>query len=1193
MSDHVAHRPRADTRESVFFNDAEPSQDDSTLTLARGNIGQMGTFFDLLNATAYDPHHDDGHDSEDESVDTESEATTPVTPHQDPLDEPVGVPHEFDPHKHAQRPKPKRGDSVFKGVSAHDEQLRRELLVDSVESAEAAIARAQDSGVEDDFVDNVDPANAGKSPEEMLRTLVDEFGPWTDDSEKFVMQTPGALYRSSVLIKGIIALTNRRLFIFAFIPPPDSNEIIRAGPVVVHVPGMFVKKKKVWVELRRDTATWYASSTKTYKPLGSLRWSQVKEVRDYDPANPLRFSSQTIDGRVREFEFETAEAAMHWQADMQAAVYTFRATSDRLRLALPLQYVTRTVVTPFTPLADRVQLEFDTTCPDRGSPAGSEHNDAPQSVDFGYLKSHAIFTEKLVEMIEAAKDLPRCAGALPILEIDGPARGPDADLTETPDSSLPARFVHTFALADDPTSVWTASGVALVRTLPIFGAIAISSSFFCFWKHNIIGADVLVRIPLVDIDDAVANRAFGFRIWGLAVQVHGAPDCRLDFTSKKLRDEVVTRLKTAVLEAKVSELAMAGNDVSANSTPALESRSSYNGSTTESTASEERNGHPALSVRTDEKSLTSSGTTGSTGSPYIMSPLKPSFGVARDKAVVLGQNTTEDVAVTGISKPVPFPTLIGASGNRRRVTGLHFVCLTIGSRGDVQPYIALGIELKKDGNRVTIASHPEYRAWVESFGLEYKEVGGDPGALMKLSVEHKMFSPGFFKESLGHFRQWLDDLFHESWLACQEADVLIESPSTFAGIHVAEALQIPYMRAFTMPWTSTSAYPQAFAASVDLGAGYNLMSYSLFDSVIWKAMSGQVNRWRKHDLGLKPTTEKKMKASKVPFIYNFSSAVVPKPMDWGDHITISGYWFLPTDDKQSLDSKLVDFINRARADNKPIIYIGFGSIVVSDAAAVTRAVVKAVENSDVRAILSKGWSERGEKKHEEVPLPDSIFSVASVAHDLLFPLIDAACHHGGAGTTGASIRAGLPTLIHPFFGDQFFWATRVTKLGAGIKIETLSEKDLTSAFKRATTDRVIREKAEDVGKKIRMENGPRQAIEFIYDHLNLALERSTDRAARAAGTHHSHTPTEVPLSPYATTSSPSTPEGLETQLKAKSRFPTLPRCRSSSRDRVIQRSATVSAPKSSPLQSPPATPTRDPVGETNGHRRPPIRESTV
>lgn len=122
-------------------------------------------------------------------------------------------------------------------------------------------------------------------------------------------------------------------------------------------------------------------------------------------------------------------------------------------------------------------------------------------------------------------------------------------------------------------------------------------------------------------------------------------------------------------------------------------------------------------------------------------------------------------------------------------------------------------------------------------------------SLTSFSKQLQMFSPGFFKESLGHFRQWLDDLFHESWLACQEADILIESPSTMAGIHVAEALGIPYFRAFTMPWTTTSTYPQAFAAGVDLGPTYNQLSYTLYDSIIWKATAGQVNRWRKNELG--------------------------------------------------------------------------------------------------------------------------------------------------------------------------------------------------------------------------------------------------------------------------------------------------------------------------------------------------------
>jgi sterol 3beta-glucosyltransferase len=129
------------------------------------------------------------------------------------------------------------------------------------------------------------------------------------------------------------------------------------------------------------------------------------------------------------------------------------------------------------------------------------------------------------------------------------------------------------------------------------------------------------------------------------------------------------------------------------------------------------------------------------------------------------------------------------------------MCLTIGSRGDVQPYIALGLGLKKEGHQVTIVTHEEYKEWVEGFGIEHRTAGGDPGALMKLSVEHKMFSPEFFKESLTNFRQWLDELLVDAWEQCQGAEVLLESPSAMAGVHIAEALNIPYFRCFTMPWT--------------------------------------------------------------------------------------------------------------------------------------------------------------------------------------------------------------------------------------------------------------------------------------------------------------------------------------------------------------------------------------------------------
>jgi sterol 3beta-glucosyltransferase len=146
-------------------------------------------------------------------------------------------------------------------------------------------------------------------------------------------------------------------------------------------------------------------------------------------------------------------------------------------------------------------------------------------------------------------------------------------------------------------------------------------------------------------------------------------------------------------------------------------------------------------------------------------------------------------------------------------------------------------------------------------------------------------------------------------------------------------------------------------------------------------------------------------------------------------------WFLDNPDLNwEPPASLIEFMEKARADSKPIVYIGFGSITVPNPNRVTTRIIDAVLKSGVRAILSKGWSARMSKPEEnlkdtEPVIPPEVYQLDKVPHDWLFPQIDAALHHGGAGTTGASLRAGIPTLIKPWFGDQFFWASRVQKLG--------------------------------------------------------------------------------------------------------------------------------------------------------------------
>lgn len=169
---------------------------------------------------------------------------------------------------------------------------------------------------------------------------------------------------------------------------------------------------------------------------------------------------------------------------------------------------------------------------------------------------------------------------------------------------------------------------------------------------------------------------------------------------------------------------------------------------------------------------------------------------------------------------------------------------------------------------------------------------------------------------------------------------------------------------------------------------------------------------------------------------------------------------------------LVDFISSSHAAGKKIVYVGFGSIVVSDPEAMTRCVVEAIKRSGVHAILSKGWSDRlqnrkGHEQSEPEALPSQIYPLKSVPHDWLFARIEAACHHGGAGTTGASLRAGIPTIIKPFLGDQFFWGDRVEALGVGSCIRKLTVESLAEAFTMATTDEKQIARAKMVGEQIR------------------------------------------------------------------------------------------------------------------------------
>ena len=571
----------------------------------------------------------------------------------------------------------------------------------------------------------------------------------------------------------------------------------------------------------------------------------------------------------------------------------------------------------------------------------------------------------------------------------------------------------------------------LHRVLPLYGKIYIGDRHLCF-RSMLPGTKTRLILPLAHIENVTKERAVtALRYAGLVVIIRGHEEVFFEFHSGDVRDDCcVTLLRSLEAVRYLKESSLLSPEDRDSARAAQQEHQMLQQARAEGNAEHELKMPKTVSTTTTNSSNPSDA---------------PNILFDDPRASIINFEPNESFRVT---------------------------CLTIGSRGDVQPYIALCKGLLERGHKPRIATHREFEGWIRGHGIDFAPVEGDPAELMRICVENGMFTYSFLKEASSKFRGWIDELLSSAWQACQGSDLLIESPSAMAGIHIAEALEIPYFRAFTMPWTRTRAYPHAFAVPErKMGGAYNYVTYVMFDNVFWTAIAGQVNRWRRRELGLPATTLDKLHPNKVPFLYNFSPSVVVPPLDYSDWIRVTGYWFLDEGKDWEPPQDLADFIAKARQDGKKLVYIGFGSIVVSDPAALTTTVVDAVRKADVRCILSKGWSDRlGSKdaSKPEVPLPqDLICQINSAPHDWLFKQIDAAAHHGGAGTTGASLRAGVPTLIKPFFGDQFFFGSRVEDLGVGICLKKLNTSVLSRALWEATHSERMIVKARVLGEQIR------------------------------------------------------------------------------------------------------------------------------
>ncbi|KAL3620534.1 hypothetical protein CASFOL_035446 [Castilleja foliolosa] len=418
---------------------------------------------------------------------------------------------------------------------------------------------------------------------------------------------------------------------------------------------------------------------------------------------------------------------------------------------------------------------------------------------------------------------------------------------------------------------------------------------------------------------------------------------------------------------------------------------------------------------------------------------------------------------------------------------LQIVMLIVGTRGDVQPFVAIGKRLQDYGHRVRLATHSNFKEFVLTSGLEFYPLGGDPKVLAGYMVKNKGFLPSGPSE-IPIQRNQMKEIIYSLLPACKEpdtdsgipfkADAIIANPPAYGHTHVAEALKVPIHIFFTMPWTPTSEFPHPLSR-VKQSAGYRL-SYQIVDSLIWLGIRDMINDLRKKKLKLRPVTYlsgSQVSESNIPYGYIWSPHLVPKPKDWGPKVDVVGFCFLDLASNYEPPELLLNWL---KAGPKPI-YIGFGSLPVQEPQKMTQIIVEALKITKQRGIINKGWGGLGDLAEEK----DFVYLLDNCPHDWLFLQCAAVVHHGGAGTTAAGLKAACPTTIVPFFGDQPFWGDRVHARGVGpapIPVDEFSLPKLVNAIK-FMLDPKVKERAVELSKAMENEDGVTGAVNAFFKHL--------------------------------------------------------------------------------------------------------------
>lgn len=437
---------------------------------------------------------------------------------------------------------------------------------------------------------------------------------------------------------------------------------------------------------------------------------------------------------------------------------------------------------------------------------------------------------------------------------------------------------------------------------------------------------------------------------------------------------------------------------------------------------------------------------------------------------------------------------------------MHITIVTLGTTGDIRPYVPLALGLEKSGHNVRIAAlayDDTAGEFVRSFGIEFVPMDWELVDIHEYYLKKRIFNIRTLNEIA-----WISEelknkngMLTQLWQVCQGTDAIMFNTTVFPCIYIAEKLGIPYYLVPVQAHHQTRAfYYSHMPYFKHLGSIYNWLSYPLFDQILWLYIRQTINQWRRESLNLPPLpffvgVLRYIQQRKIPALYGYSPSFLPKPSDWEEHVHVTGYCFLDNPGNWQPPTNLINFLS----EGSPPIYISrlwnadrFTKEVLLEVSALTgqRIIVQSSNDDDL----------------DDTEFTDKILSIkGSVYHNWLFPKMSVVVHQAGLGTIMTSLRVGVPMIVvvddgNIFLNDHEFWAAHLAQSGLGINYtiprqEQLSVQRLAAAINTAINDKAMNARVVEISHKIQAEDSVKRAIEAFHQHLpsnSLESKFSTD-----------------------------------------------------------------------------------------------------